>query len=60
MPPQLPNENTVKERYDCYDALITVTTVRNVKIKKTNSKITYKATLRMKAEANENKYASGH
>lgn len=36
MPPQLPNENTVKERYDCYDALITVTTVRNVKIKKTN------------------------
>lgn len=58
MPPQLPNENTVKERYECYDALITVTTVRNVKIKKTNKQQNNiqkpeKATLRMKAEANE-------
>lgn len=64
MPPQLPNENTVKERYDCYDALITVTTVRNVKIKKNkqqnNIQKPEKATLRMKAEANENKYANGH
>lgn len=43
MPPQLPNENTVKEQYDCYNALLTVTTLKNVKIRKpTNNKIMYK------------------
>lgn len=40
MPPQLPNENTVKEQYDCYNALITVTTLKknkNGEIRKQNN-----------------------
>lgn len=58
MPPQLPNENTVKEQYDYYN----FKKKKNVKIRKqTNTKIMYKkremATSGMKAEANENKYA---